>query len=152
MDRFEALDRLEALADAMAEQFPEEMGPTVSPQGVWVRLEDAVWVEQAIREVLDEKNPKRLDEALGLTRARGGESGRANALLCQVWANTPDGTSQDEVCRLARLRYPHTFKDEPDTRQLRRAVWKAGGVLTDDAAAALADELAHRLTRSTGQQ
>lgn len=148
MDKDRALDRLKRLGSGLREQFPLAEGDPVITHGfvkftdpnVWLGLEDARWLVRAIDAVIAKTS--RLDEALGLTRAKGRPRSRANALLCQVWADAPEGTSQLMICKRAYEKYPDIFKNEPDPRQLQRAIWKKEkgvGVLTKDAEAALAN-------------
>ncbi len=153
MDKFEALDRLQAMADGMAQQFPSELDPTVSPQGVWLRLEDAVWLEQAIRTALDVNSPSRLDEAMGLTGGVGRPRGPGNARICQTWVNMGakldmEVEDLEQIAMQACRSYPQTFTEIPTLRQVRSAIYadgrgfsraaKDGPALTSEAVEALA--------------
>jgi len=150
VDKDRALDRLKRLGSGLREQFPLAEGDPVITHGfvkftdpnVWLGLEDARWLVRAIDAVIAKTS--RLDEALGLTRAKGRPRSRANAILCQVWADAPEGTSQLMICNWAYEKYSDIFKNKPDPRQLQRAIWKKEkgvGVVTNDAFAAMVTSL-----------
>ena len=149
MNKFQAQDRLEALADRMQEQFPSEpVHETIAPQGVWVSLEDAMWLERAIREAL--ANNLKLEQALGLTGSAGARRSRRATLIAKVFAEMPDAT-QDIIAHQVRKKYPNTFPEEIDTKTVRRALYKRGGELTDELIEAFAEVLTHRLEKRKGQ-
>lgn len=142
-NKFEMRDRLEAFANHMQEQFPEELAQdTVVPQGVWISLKDAMWLETAIRKALADN--MKLEQALGLTGSAGAPRSRNAALIAEVFADMPDAT-QETIAQRVREKYPKTFTEEIDTKTIRRALYKPGGELTTEAVEALARVLTLRV-------
>lgn len=135
-----AKDRLERIAEGLELlAFPSST----------LDVDDARWLAQAIRNSLSTGIP--LDQALRLKRERGRHSDtRKGALVCQVWAELPNPTA-DQIAKEVRRRFPNSFKESLDEKQIRRYVGTLSGMakdfdkLTPTARAALADEVARRM-------
>lgn len=109
-----------------------------------------MWLEQAFRSFLD-RQTKSLEQALGLTAGRGAPRTVKRDLIARTWAEMSSAT-QEQIAYAVWTRYPKVFKGEPDTKVVRRAIYKSGGALTSEANAALAGVLTCRLTGSQGQK
>ena len=151
MDKFKALDRLAALSEGMRDQFQlaHRSHDDIAPKGVWVSIEDAVWLTRAIRKRLKGGT---LDQALGLTGSVGRDRSHTNDLMCQAWMDygAPLAASPDQLKQIANIaweRFPKNFKgDAPKTRQMRNAIYKADGSLTDEALEVLSAALTLQMT------
>ena len=153
MDKYKSLDRLQALADAMRMEFRKKRdryNDSIVPQGIWVSLEDAVWLTKAFRKKL--RSGSTLDQALGLTGSAGRNRASSNEKICQTWVRlgypqeltaATAQTIADEAC----MRYPNTFSESPTPRQVRNAIRTSEGNLTLEAGEALAQALTEKMNR-----
>jgi hypothetical protein len=151
LDKYKSLDRLQALAEAMRMELRtkrERDSDTIVPQGIWVSLEDAIWLTKAIRKKL--RSGSTLDQALGLTGSAGRNRARSNDKICEAWVSigapldlTPEILHEIavEACRLAR----NTFSEVPTLRQVRNAIQTLEGNLTLEAVEASAQALTAKM-------
>ena len=150
MKKDRARARLRELADRLREQFPVESSEdNIVPQGVWISLDDAVWLEQAIRRYLVSNG--KLEQALGLTGSRGAPRGPANALIARAFAEDPDAT-QEAIALSVQEKHKDDYPDALDAKAVRRALFKSPGTLTTEAVEALAEVLTRRLGAMQGQK
>ena len=150
MKKLDAWGRLEAFAGRLREQLPAELDEHATvPLGVWVSLEDAVWLEKAIRHVTETGSS--LEQALGLRGSPGAPRGLGNVLIADAFAENLDAT-QAAIADRAQEKHPDVFPDGVDERTVRRALFKQKDVLTTEAVEAVAKKLTTRLEKAQGQK
>ncbi len=135
----DAKDRLESLADSLEGlTFPTST----------LRIGDAQWLAAGIRDYLAGTH-KSLDSALGLIPPRGKPTQqRRHELICTVWAQMRNLTAEKIAEEVSR-RYPATFPNPLDEKQIRRAVGSVScdlSKLTPTAITALGEEIARRIS------
>jgi hypothetical protein len=133
-------DRLERIAERL-----EALSFPTSPMPV----DDAQWLAACIRMYLCEEGGS-LDQALGLTRKRGGQRNESQEeKIAQVWASSDGSLTVAQLAAEVQRRYPNTFKSALDEKTIQRAVGSVSGrdlaKLTPAALKALGDEIAARL-------
>ena len=133
-------DRLERIAERL-----ETLSFPTSP----LPVDDAQWLAACIRTFLGEEKGS-LDEALGLTRKRGGQRNESQEeKIAQVWASSNGRLTVAQLAAEVQRRYPNTFKSALDEKTIQRAVGSVSGrdlaKLTPAALKALGDEVAARL-------
>lgn len=142
-----AKERLARLAeDLVSLEFP------TSP----LNVDDAHWLAQALQGYLNGRYVS-LEKALGLIRPAGRSPGLKHRFICEVWAQSKDDLTAEQISEAVQLKYPDMFRDAPDPTEVRRAIGTLSrlpevfllaaeeGGWTKEARKAIASEITKRL-------
>jgi hypothetical protein len=136
----DALDKLEKLAnELLALEFPQALN-----------VEDVHWLANGLLEFIN-GNKSSVDEALGLKKKAGrAEQIRKNQLIAQEWAGTANrGKTYSELAAHLQQKYPSTFAENLDEKQIRRVIGgKTLAKMTPAARIAIGHEVANRLNEN----